>query len=119
MVPSLNLVLIRFGDAAVTGSEEYVPVNLDNEIWKHLNRAFGTNTGTLEINNNLEFSAGESSIIVRNMDKSSSNQLFDVSGRMIQYSYGSDFEALGLTPGVYFFRGIKENKRVIEKLMVY
>ncbi|MCB0646033.1 MAG: serine hydrolase [Saprospiraceae bacterium] len=119
VVPSLNLVLIRFGDAAITGSEEYVPVNLDNEIWKHLNRAFGTNTGTLEINNKLESSTGESSVIVRKMDKSSSNQLFDVSGRMINYSYGSHFEAFGLTPGIYFFRGIKENKRVVEKLLVY
>jgi len=122
VVPEMNLVLIRMGDAPA-GVAGLVPTVLDNEIWRRLNGVF---CGTVGINKRLSgrhiFPNPSDDIITVSMDGNESVisiELLDLAGKSLMKNTGNRISTSNVSNGIYIIDvRLANGNRFMEKIIV-
>ncbi len=118
VVPSMNLVAIRIGNAPLDYGD--VAITYGDDMWKYLKKVFPL-TSIHELNNvdvNVYPNPFLNEIhIDGNLDEKLNWELMNAVGEIVQKGTGNELNNLNLSSGIYYIRITKNNQTLVKKLM--
>ncbi|MFY8021072.1 MAG: serine hydrolase [Bacteroidia bacterium] len=118
VVPSMNLVVIRIGNAPLDYGD--VAITYGDDMWKYLKKVFPL-TSIHELNNvdvNVYPNPFLNEIhIDGNLDEKFNWELMNAVGEIVQKGTGNELNNLNLNSGIYYLRMTKNNQTLVKKLM--
>jgi CubicO group peptidase (beta-lactamase class C family) len=118
VVPSMNLVAIRIGNAPLDYGD--VAISYGDDMWKYLKKVFPL-TSMNELNNidiNVYPNPFLNEIQIEgNLDEKLNWELMNSVGEIIQKGTGIEIKNLNLNFGIYYLRMTKNNQTLVKKLM--
>jgi CubicO group peptidase (beta-lactamase class C family) len=118
VVPSLNMVVIRIGNAPLDYGD--VAISYGDDVWKYLKNVFPL-TSTMEISKDeirVYPNPFLNEIQIDGIDENNLNwELLNAVGLCRQKGYGKHINNLDLCPGVYYLIINKNNETLVKKLM--
>jgi CubicO group peptidase (beta-lactamase class C family) len=118
VVPSMNLVVIRIGNAPLDYGD--VAITYGDDMWKYLKKVFPL-TSIHELNNediNVYPNPFLNEIHMEgNLDGKLNWELMNAVGEIVQKGIGTEIKNLDLSSGIYYLRMTKNNQTLVKKLM--
>ncbi len=118
VVPSMNLVAIRIGNAPLDYGD--VPITYGDDMWKYLKKVFPL-TSMNELKNvdiNVYPNPFLNEIHMEgNLDGKLNWELMNAVGEIVQKGIGTEIKNLNLSSGIYYLRMTKNNQTLVKKLM--
>lgn len=118
VVPSMNLVAIRIGNAPLDYGD--VAITYGDDMWKYLKKVFPL-TSMNELKNvdiNVYPNPFLNEIHMEgNLDGKLNWELMNAVGEIVQKGIGTEIKNLNLSSGIYYLRMTKNNQTLVKKLM--
>jgi CubicO group peptidase (beta-lactamase class C family) len=118
VVPSMNLVAIRIGNAPLDYGD--VAITYGDDMWKYLKKVFPL-TSIHELSNfdiNVYPNPFLNEIHMEgNLDEKLNWELMNAVGEIVQKGIGTEIKNLNLSSGIYYLRMTKNNQTLVKKLM--
>jgi CubicO group peptidase (beta-lactamase class C family) len=118
VVPSMNLVAIRIGNAPLDYGD--VAITYGDDMWKYLKKVFPLTS--IDELDNVDLYVYPNPFLNEihmegNLDGKLNWELMNAVGEIVQKGIGTEIKNLNLSSGIYYLRMTKNNQTLVKKLM--